>query len=255
MKPNLLIAILTLATSAAWSGAAAATDRSYYVTELAPQQKFDVYNDGRNTYLESIPGLVVTGATADGEWYIVNGVPRQILGFMNGKAITVVRGIPPAPKAPARPDTAVVSEQIKKLNEELRVLTTSSDAITAKQKPVKDATTANGAALTPANQAAINRTAPTITPPKQAKVWEVRPSDVTLYGTMKRWSKEAGMQLMWETENHDLRLRGQATYTADFDVAVFELMKSVEHSDYPMRACIYDNGAVRVIHTKKACKG
>lgn len=243
MKPNHLIAILTLATTVAWSGAAAATDRSYYVTELATQQKFDVYNDGRNTYLESIPGLVVTGATADGEWYIVNGVPRQILGFLNGKAITVVRGIPPAPKAPVRPDSAVVSEQIKKLSEELRVLTASSDAITAKQKPVQNGT------------AAITRTAPVGVPAKPAKVWEVRPSDMTLYGAMKRWSKDAGMQLMWETENHDVRLRGQATYSGDFDAAVFELMKSVESSEYPMRACMFDNGAVRVIHVKKPCKG
>ncbi len=91
--------------------------------------------------------------------------------------------------------------------------------------------------------------------PTGKKTWDVRVSDGTVYGTLKRWSKDAGMQLMWETENHDLRLRGQASYTADFDVAVYELMKSVAHSDYPMRACIYDNGAVRIIHTKKSCKG
>jgi hypothetical protein len=67
-------------------------DRSYYVTELAAQQKFDVYNDGHNTYIASIPGLVVTGATADGERYIVDGVPMQIRGYMNGKPTTVGRG-------------------------------------------------------------------------------------------------------------------------------------------------------------------
>lgn len=91
--------------------------------------------------------------------------------------------------------------------------------------------------------------------PVTPKTWEVRATDGTVYGTLKRWSKDAGMQLMWETENHDLRLRGQATYTGDFDAAVLELMKSVEHSDYPIRACIYDNGAVRVLHIKKSCKG
>jgi hypothetical protein len=72
--------------------ALAATDRSYYVTELAAQQKFDVYNDGHNTYIESIPGLVVTGATADGERYIVDGVPMQIRGHMNGRPIRGGRG-------------------------------------------------------------------------------------------------------------------------------------------------------------------
>lgn len=255
MKPLLLTAFITLGTITVGSTAAAPTDHSYYVTETTVQQKFDVYNDGRNTYLESVPGLVVTGATADGERYIVNGVPRQIPGFMNGKPITVVRGLPPVPKAPPRPDSAAVGEQIKKLSEELRVLTASSDAIGAKQKPAKDAAAANGLAATPAVQGATNRTTPVEVPPKPAKVWEVRASDVTLYATMKRWSKDEGMQLIWETENHDLRLRGQASYKTDFDVAVAELMKSVQFSEYPMRACIYDNGTVRVVHTKKSCKG
>jgi hypothetical protein len=255
MKPLLLIAFITLGTITVGSTAAAPTDHSYYVTETTVQQKFDVYNDGHNTYLESVPGLVVTGATADGERYIVNGVPRQIPGFMNGKPITVVRGLPPVPKAPVKPDTAAVKEQIKKLSEELSVLTASSDAIAAKQKPAKAAIAAIGMTPTPAGQAASVHPIPVEAPPKPAKVWEVKASDSTLYGTMKRWSKEANMQLMWETENHDVRLRGQASYTGDFDAAVFELMKSFQQSDYPMRACIYDNGAVRIVHTKKSCKG
>lgn len=255
MKPLHLIALITLGTITIGSTAAAPTDHSYYVTETTVQQKFDVYNDGRNTYLESVPGLVVTGATADGERYIVNGVPRQIPGFMNGKPITVVRGLPPVPKAPVKPDTAAVSEQIKKLSDELRVLTASSDAIAAQQKPAKVTNAANGMTSTPVAQTASSRQIPVETPLKPSKVWEVRASDSTLYGTMKRWSKDANMQLMWETENHDVRLRGQASYPGDFDAAVFELMKSFEHSDYPMRACIYDNGAVRIVHTKKSCKG
>lgn len=254
MKPILLAAFITLATST-WANAAAVTDRTYYVTELAPQQRFDVYNDGRNTYLESVPGLVVTGATADGERYIVNGVPPQIRGFMNGKPITVVRGLPPAPKAPPKPDSAAVGDQIKKLNEELRALTASSDAIAASQKSAAVAAAVGGSAQAHAAQAGATRAAPAPAPSKPPKVWEVRAADVTLYGTMKRWAKDEGMQLIWETENHDLRLRGQASYTTDFDVAVAELMKSVQFSDYPMRACIYDNGSVRVVHTKKSCKG
>ena len=103
---------------------AAPADRSYYVNELANQQKFDVFNDGHNTYLEPVPGLVVTGATADGERYIVNGVPQQIRGFMSGKAITVVRGTAPLPK-PVGPDPGVVNAQIRQLSDKL-------DAITAK---------------------------------------------------------------------------------------------------------------------------
>jgi len=50
------------------------------------QQKFDVFNYGHNTYLESVPGLVMTGATADAERYIVNGAPNQV-----GKAVPLAR--------------------------------------------------------------------------------------------------------------------------------------------------------------------
>jgi len=87
------------------------------------------------------------------------------------------------------------------------------------------------------------------------KVWEVRISDGTIYGTLKRWTRDAGMELVWETDNNDMRLGAKATYTKSFDEAVFELMKSVEHAPYPMRACIYENNAVRVIHSKKSCRG
>jgi len=243
MKPLHLIACITLA-AASWS-AVAAPDRNYYVTELAAQQKFDVYNDGHNTYLESVPGLVVVGATADGERYIVSGVPSQIRGFMNGKPITFLRGLPPAPKAPPKPDAVAVTAQIKKLNEELQSLTAASETLLGGVK---------GPAPVAAQAARVAPPAPVV-PAKPAKSWEVRASDVTLYGTMKRWAKDEGLQLIWETENHDLRLRGQATYSTDFDMAVAELMKSVQFSDYPMRACIYDNGSVRVVHTKKSCKG
>ena len=52
------------------------------------QQKFDVFNYGHNTYLESVPVLVMTGATADGERYIVNGAPNQI-----GKAVPLARSV------------------------------------------------------------------------------------------------------------------------------------------------------------------
>jgi len=77
MKTTLRIAVLTLAFSTTLSALAAPADRSYYVTELANQQKFAVFNDGYNTYLESVLGLVVTCATADGERYIVNGFRRR----------------------------------------------------------------------------------------------------------------------------------------------------------------------------------
>lgn len=54
----------------------------------------------------------MSGATGDGERYIVNGVYQQIRGFMNGKPIEVLRRTAPMSKL-AAPDPAVLNAQIK----------------------------------------------------------------------------------------------------------------------------------------------
>jgi len=254
MKLSSILASLLLTAFSA--SAFAAADRSYYVTELAPAQKFDVYNDGRNTFLQSIPGLIVTGATADGEFFIVKGVPMSIRGFMNGKPITVVRGLPPAPR-PAVPDPAVVNAQIKQLTEKL-------NALSQKVEP-KDLQNASAAAGTPAHGGTTtglaNSSNSTLLagakplPVIAEKAWDIRLTDKTIYGAMKRWSKTAGWQLMWDTEGNDFPVIAEATYNGEFDLAVAGVMASLQRSQFPLRACLYDNRAVRVIHKSKRCEG
>jgi Toxin co-regulated pilus biosynthesis protein Q len=256
MKPTLFIASITLAMTTL-SAAAVTTDRSYYVMEQASPQRFEVYNDGRNTYLESIPGLVVTGATADGERYIVNGVPQQIRGFMNGKPITVVRGTPPVPK-PAAPDPAVVNAQIKQLTEKLNNLSARVPApASASQSTTAPGST--GSAAGPVSIGApVSSTGNVATnAPKSIseQAWDIRSSDKTIYGAMKRWAKTAGWQLMWDTDGNDYPVIAEASYKGQFDVAVGGVMASLERSQYPLRACLYENRAVRIIHKTKRCEG
>jgi hypothetical protein len=124
MKPIFLIFFLTLA--ATWTAAAATTDRSYYVPDLSAPQRLDVYNDGHNTFLQSVPGLVVMEATADGDRYIVTGVPQQIRGFMNGKPITVMRGLAPASQPSS--DAAEINAEIQRIREEIASLSKASNA-------------------------------------------------------------------------------------------------------------------------------
>ena len=226
------------------SAAAVTTDRSYYVMEQASPHRFEVYNDGRNTYLESIPGLVVTGATADGERYIVNGVPQQIRGFMNGKPITVVRGTPPAPK-PAAPDPAVVNAQIKQLTEKLNNL---SSKVQAPASALPQTTTSGSTGSTGSAAGNVPKSI-------SEQAWDIRSSDKTVYGAMKRWAKTAGWQLMWDTDGNDYPVIAEASYKGQFDVAVGGVMASLERSQYPLRACLYENRAVRVIHKAKRCEG
>lgn len=261
MKKTFLIATLTLAVSTTWSPAAAATDRSYYVTELAVQQKFDVYNDGRNTYLESIPGLVVTGATADGERFIVNGVPPQIRGFMNGKPITVVRGTPPIPK-PVAPDPAVVNAQIKQLTEKL-------DALTAKvpAKPVPDTGAAvppspgSTAALAQNGVASAARAADSVTPPPAPRrptiadvyTYRVSQHDENFRLLVERWSKAMGWKAIWDVDK-DILISTHGEKTGDWKTAIRWALSSTKFSDTPVKPCFYNNSVIRVVRETVKCK-
>jgi hypothetical protein len=189
MKPILLITCITLAATS-WSAAATPTDRSYYVMEMSSPQRFDVYNDGYNTYLESIPGLVVTGATADGERYIVTGVPQHIRGFMNGKPITVARGIAPAPKPAPRAESALVNAEVKRLSEELVLLKA------LKAQPIPGAPPHMEAARIPTTEtAAARRTvvpAEIVAPSK----WTIAKGE-PIHIAMESWAKKAGWTLLW----------------------------------------------------------
>lgn len=88
------------------------------------------------------------------------------------------------------------------------------------------------------------------------QAWDIRLTDKTIFGVMKRWSKAAGWQLMWDTEKNDFPVVAEGTYKGTFDAAVFGVMQSLQQSEYPVRACMHDdNRAVRIIHKSKRCKG
>ena len=270
MKPYFLIALLSLAGTT-WSAVAAISDHSYYVTELASPQKFDVYNDGQNTYLESIPGLVVTGATADGERYIVNGVPHQIRGFMNGKAITVVRGSPPVHQK-AIPDTAVVNERIKQLTEKLESLTSKATVAASPAMPSQPATLvpsppttpesgllvppstraqsqeqATGAAETPA-AVAVPRS-PTI---NDVYLYSVSPADQNLRLVIDRWARMVGWSAVWDVDR-DITVSSVGQKTNDWKSAVRWVLSSTELGDLVVKPCFYNNSVVRVVRKTVKC--
>lgn len=264
MKTTFLTAILMLAASTTLSAAAAATDRSYYVTELTSQQKFDVYNDGRNTYLESIPGLVVTGATADGERYIVNGVPQEIRGFMNGKPITVVRGTPPIPK-PAAPDPAVVNAQIKQLSAKLEALSAKVPVSTAHApvqgitKPIAGDTATPGMAhgVAPAlnktgpaaPQTTIDRKTPSIT---DVYTYRVTASDENLRRVVERWSKSVGWKAIWDVDR-DILISTSGEKAGDWKTAIRWVLSSSKFGDLAVKPCFYNNSVVRVVRETVKC--
>jgi hypothetical protein len=245
--------IVTFALSALAMNAWAAPDRSYYVTELVTQQKFDVYNDGRNTYLESIPGLVVTGATADGEFYIVKGVPNQIKGFMNGKPITFLRGAPPAPKAAPRPDAAAVNAELKRLTEELSTLTKASEA-KRPIPPVGGNIAAPGAAGAPKTDVAATVTTRPATPQRATDIalWRVTPSDGNLRLLIDKWSSGIGWKAIWDVDR-DIPIESTDEKSADFKTAVRRVLASTELGDVQVKPCFYSNQVIRIVRKTTKC--
>ncbi|MFC5550209.1 toxin co-regulated pilus biosynthesis Q family protein [Massilia aerilata] len=259
MKLLPFAAILTLAVAMCFSASAAQADRSYYVTELAAQQKFDVYNDGHNTYLESIPGLVVTGATAEGERFIVNGVPQQIRGFMNGKPITVVRGVPPAPKPALVPkaEPATVSSELKRLKDELAELTSKVPARVA--TPTPTTTAANG----PASKKATGALSASHVPPAAAEkakyitasdvmVYQVTPGQHDLRTVIDSWAKVVGWSAVWDMDR-DIPINMADAKENDFRSAVRRLLAATEFGDLPAKPCFYSNNVIRVVRKTTKC--
>lgn len=263
---NLLAAVLL---SALCASASAATDRSYYVTEVTAQQKFDVYNDGRNTYIQSVPGLVVNGATADGEFFIVRGVPNTIRGHMNGKSITVVRGTPPAPK-PVTPDPAVVNAQIKKLSDQLASLdartqypggpaagaaapTTSAQAAAMNGRPpLSDGAARSLAELQAKNGNMLHAAASAAPSINDRIMWRVAPTDQNLRLLMERYTKTVGWSAVWDVDK-DINIGSADEKQTDFKSAVRRALASTEFGDIQVKPCFYSNNVLRVVRKTTKC--
>jgi hypothetical protein len=80
-------------------------------------------------------------------------------------------------------------------------------------------------------------------------------SDLSYKQTITRWAKMAGWQVAWEAEK-DFPGRLMADISNDFEEAVQESVKAYKNTDYPLKACGYDNRVMRVVRylgTGKEC--
>lgn len=85
---NTILRIATLACVTITLNASGAADHSYSING-GKAAAFDIYNDGRNTYVEAVKGLVIEGARKDGESLVVTGIPGEIAGRHNGKKVVI----------------------------------------------------------------------------------------------------------------------------------------------------------------------
>lgn len=243
MMKTMKTRLYSLALLAAFSSFnAAANDFKLAEVAYATPPKISVYNDGRNTYIKAIPGLVVQGATADGDRLIVPGLPHEIQAWIGGRAITISQFTAPksstAPSPSATQIAQTINQKIAMLEKELEQK--------EKLQQAKD-----GQVLT--------KPTATAKPAAPAQVWEIRKSDGTLFGALSRWAAEAKpkRQLIYSTDGNDFPADPEATFTGDFDSAIAQVMESMRYSRYPLRACMWDNKpypVVKIIHKNKRCE-
>lgn len=105
------------------------------------------------------------------------------------------------------------------------------------------------AAATTAAAKPVASTPPAI--PAPAPQWRLVPADDTLSAALTRWGSVAGYQVVWQAPK-DLPVYA-ATYTGSFETAVEQVMRDTTLGAYPLHACLYDNGVLRVLHSTQSC--
>lgn len=83
----------------------------------------------------------------------------------------------------------------------------------------------------------------------------VAPDDGTMRQALKRWAQRDGWVFSdqhWEVEI-DLPIVSSALFSADFNDAVAQLMRSTALGTRPLQACLYSNRVMRVIPLAQHC--
>lgn len=217
MKSKLLLAALMLTCGIV--PVQANPNRGSFVLESESPQQIDVYNDGRNTYIKASPGLVINGATSDGDRYIVKGTPREIPAYIGGRPITITqesaRLRAASPRPGPSPDIASRIEQLEQ----------RESALLAK------------AGRTPAAQNT-----------EASCPFVIRQEDGKLSDILERWAKRAGYQMSWEIKGEEPVISMNASYCdKQFLEALEEVLASYEEVS-PMQAVVWRrNNAIQIL--------
>ena len=223
MKPiYAFTAIALMLTSIA---AHAATDSNYYIADQTINQQFRTHSDGKNTFIDAVPGLVVLGATADGDSYVLTGEPREIKIQMNGHATSLIRGnkaaVTSLPANASSPNAAILAK-ISQLEGRLKRTQESGRMADGTPFISDDDTTSTGSAT--------------------VQDWVVLPGDVRLAATFDRWAKTAGWRVQWDANKH-LLIDSTSTFSGSFVDAVKAALMTpgIRFGAYPLEACVYAN--------------
>lgn len=85
-----------------------------------------------------------------------------------------------------------------------------------------------------------------------APVFSINSDDETLFLALRRWSTNAGYQLVWEA-GKDFPARATSYKTSDLISAIESVMNDTANSNFPLHACVYDNKVIRVLQISQGC--
>lgn len=134
---------------------------------------------------------------------------------------------------------------------------TASPAISAPSIHTTAATTATALTTTTTTTATATNTATaatTVNPVSsitakpasagQAQEWTILLSDKTLYRTLRRWTQEANLQLLWQVDR-DYPIEAEVAFSSTLREAIGQVMAGVALTDYPLQAVF--NSSTRVL--------
>lgn len=85
-----------------------------------------------------------------------------------------------------------------------------------------------------------------------SSTWRVEIADMNVRRVIERWSRSAGMQVIYEATK-DVDVGATAAFSGTYEHALQQLLAAIETSEMPLRACLYANAVARVIPRMQRC--
>lgn len=89
-------------------------------------------------------------------------------------------------------------------------------------------------------------------PTASGSTWRVEIADMNVRRVIERWSRNAGMQVIYEATK-DVDVGATAAFSGTYEHALQQLLAAIETSEMPLRACLYANAVARVIPRMQRC--
>ncbi|OAE50291.1 hypothetical protein A7J67_14795 [Achromobacter xylosoxidans] len=241
---------------------------------VAPLQVFD---DGRETWLQFLPGQPVPAIFGTGEGgehplpyvrrdpYVVVAGAWKALSFRGGR-LTAWALRAPVAASPAREPAsasrlalspAAGSDPSRRTPQDGRApITLAADTPARSDGHVPAGTqTLNSqvASLTPPTAHEAGNASAQVAP--QAAPFRAAPPDATLRAVLARWADAAGWTFQpqhWAVDV-DIPLAATAEFPGDFKTAVRGLLGATELADRPLQPCFYGNRVLRVVPVAQSC--